>query len=156
MTSTYVAQSAAWSVLGFLFGFGVSQWLTYKAEQEAGRADARAREQRRRIAVGWMLLVLALATVLQGLYFQRKQQQTTQCQARYNAEVSRVIQVRSEIADSDQANLLNLIRVISVAGTPLETRNAVLSFLNKQEALNVERRRNPIPTLRPGECHASD
>lgn len=101
-------------------------------------------------SVGFIVIVLAVATVVQAVVFERQQAIITTCQARFVQDVTDALRVRAEIADQDRANLNELVKAV-LAAQPGTSRNVLSDYLARQAELDQQRRAVPLPNL-PREC----
>lgn len=171
--------SAAWSLLGFVIGWLVGREartietikeavVDERPEEKTVSGGARMpevvvvrQEQSPHFpeptsdgsrTLGWIVIVLALFTILQAAYFTFENQQNVECQAKYNAAVAEVQNRRGEWIDEDRAVLIDFFK--TVYNKPADDEEELQAFRNlirtydRNSALRAE---NPLPSL-PGGC----
>jgi hypothetical protein len=109
--------------------------------------------------VGVVLILLALATVIQGYYFNRQQntgseqnQRVTECQARFNQDFASVLELRSRWANEDRAGLNVMLATVLAGESPAVRRQALVDYLAAVKANDEKRAATPLPDLAHRKC----
>lgn len=112
-------------------------------------------------AVSALLLLLAVGSVGQTLYFQHEQaaqanelSATTECQYRVNKALIEVLNRRQNPSQDKDEALVTMVRTVLEAKSATETRAALRTFINAVDTLNKTRTDNPYPTI-PNDCRPS-
>lgn len=95
--------------------------------------------------VGWVIIVMAIISVITVSYTVSRQQQTLTCQADYNAAFVAALDERSEAAAADRQAQRELLTGMVAARDPATSRTLIDSYLRKLDAADNQRDRNPLP-----------
>lgn len=95
---------------------------------------------------GIVLLVLALLSVGQGVYFTYQNRQITSCQADYNQQFAAQLAARSEISESDRESLAELFDTW-LTKDPKNARQALEDYIKTKERNDEQRKKHPLPEL---------
>jgi hypothetical protein len=157
MTWLDAAQAVLWAAVGFAGGYYVCRANLLVSDTADGKEAQMAQW---RVNPGGALLVVWALVVSGGLTWAAiDRQHVTECQARFNAAVVAAQVTRSRIADEDRAlsvahakTTVTLVRTVSTARTPQETRAALRAYIAANDDLDrraadlaERRRRNPLP-----------
>lgn len=123
-TTSALAASAVGFILGFITGTLV-------------RANWEGRRSRMQL-LAVILMVLAIFTVGQGLYFQHRQ---TQC----NRDFLALIRDRADLADADRENLAGLVERVTGSTGREESRAALRDYLEQKNRIDATRGDHPLP-----------
>lgn len=162
----YFTVALIWSLLGFALGFGFAQYLNFvrfmkMADENDGTAEtsqSRLRRIRRRMGqapyFGWVLIVLALCTVLQVAYYTTEQREAVECLSEYNRAFAAATTVRLDINERDRASNVKLIQS-TINSTSRETsQSALREYLETQKMLDEARDNNETPKFpESSDCH---
>lgn len=83
--------------------------------------------------LGWLVVIMALISMLVVLYGTYQDRQQTQCQARVNAAFFSITKARAQIADDDRQAIRDLVQGISEATTQEE----YAELFDEYDAANV-------------------
>lgn len=166
----YLANSAAWSLVGFVGGWllatvgrdvkdireavmhdeeaPVAEPPVHHVEAQVGRSDTATRW------LGIVVALLAIVTVAQALYLNRKQAEVVECQTNFNNTFSEVSTLRSKLANEDRLALQNMLLALyrqrgADEARRLETFREWVTTVERNER---EREANPLPALPHGDC----
>jgi hypothetical protein len=169
---TEVANSIAWFTAGLVIGFLVGRLRREIREIREvvvdGEPPTRVRHHRSgrlgERALGVIVLLLAVATVVQGIVFERQQARVTACQTRFVDDFTDALRVRDRIADEGRENAREDRDSISkwlqdlLAADPADRQRITEEYLAGRTQLAKERRvldqkrtGTPLPML-PKEC----
>ncbi len=150
---TYTEQSLIWALLGFTTGFAVGYgWRLLHRPHRPDEEDEHVRTpiivtQR---GLGAVLLLLAVAMIVQNYVYQRDRTDIVECQARYNLAMSAAIGERARVAAEDRANLVLLVQRVVHADKEGESTEALRDFLARQEQIDEDRPQ--LPPIPAGRC----
>jgi hypothetical protein len=153
--------SVCWSLIGFLIGWLVGREMLFISqireavvpEEERERTDQMVADtpERRSRLLGFVVVILAVFTVLQGSYFTYESNKKAQCQAQFNEDFRVVLQKRAQWADEDKQALTKLLSDLLVAKQ--NTGRTVLEDYLAATARNDKlRKENPLPKLEDRDC----
>lgn len=100
--------------------------------------------------VGVFVLVLALASVAQLLFFSFSMRSTVECQSQVNQAFLSTLKVRAEIADGDREAIRSLVTDITSADTDAESEQALTKYYDRDRQLQALRNSFTYPEI--GEC----
>lgn len=154
-TTQYLVASLALSGVSFAIGLATGVWLV---ERRGTRREVGKRWIRR--VTPYVPLVVAAMIGLHYIWFVGEEQELEECQSRYNLAVSKTLTIRSKLTARELANQTGLILAVGQmmrepeARTPAEERTQdakfrglFIKFAEEAEAINEERRANPLPEL---------
>jgi len=128
------------------------------------------RLKRRQLIEGAVLILLAVFTVLQGIYFNLEDRSQRACFEEKFTELSKVSKLRSELAERETAATSNVLRVYAKAAGLVkddptqelkpkdearlqrELVAALLSYQDEITAIENSREKNPVPPYPIGVC----
>lgn len=100
-------------------------------------------------ALGVILVLLSLATIVLVAAQTTRLSNTTECQAEYNSAYTKALQDRSEAARQERAAQRTLlVTLLSGPIPPEQARKAFDAYLASLDASDRERDSAPIPNLR--------
>lgn len=142
MTTEYWTNALVYSALGFTAGIIVG--LGIKTRFNIKILDQRMRER----LLGAVLILIALASQAQGLWFQRHQRGVTSCQVQESEDFRQKLRDRGEIANRDRKNINDLISgVLTLKPGDRENGRRILqTYVDKNNQLDKERANNSLPT----------
>jgi hypothetical protein len=150
----------SWSLIGFVGGWLVGREMLYisqireavvpKAERE--RTNHTVTSGQRSRLLGFIVVLLALFSVLQGALFTWDVQKKSECQAQFNSDFAQVATRRALWADEDKAALVKMLTDALNGATPEIRRKAVQDYLDTIEKTDRLRAENPIPKLQDRNC----
>lgn len=152
--------SICWSLIGFLIGWLVGREMLFisqireavVSEDERQRTDhniADTPEKRSRL-LGFVVVTLAVFSVLQGSYYAYETKKSAQCQAQYNDDFAKVLQQRAVWADEDRRELTRTVE--SILTGPNASRKALQDYLDTVAKNDKLRAENPLPDLNDRDC----
>jgi hypothetical protein len=168
---TEVANSVAWFTAGLVIGFLVGRLRREIHEIREvvvdGEPPTRVRHRSKWLgerALGVIVLLLAVATVVQGVVFERQQARVVACQTRFVEDFTEALRVRDRIANEARENARQDRDSISkwlqdvTAADPADRRRITEAYLagrtqlaEERRVLDQQRTGTPLPTL-PKEC----
>lgn len=155
----YVVGSLGWSLLGFAVGWIAASLrrdvLTIKEaivdeEQQFPHGPSVTTATR---WLGVIVILLAVASVIQGVVTQRRLSDVTECQAEFNAEFAEVLTLRADLAEEDRVALQSmLIGIYRVREDDAAQEERFREYVEQIQASNEEREDHPLPELPRGDC----
>lgn len=157
---TYVFQSAAWSIAGFVVGrFSVRLKREVDEIKEAAVSDETASDlPKRRTStdhplsvprwVGVVVIVLSLFTVGQAWYFARQNRETSDCQVATIKEFQKALTTRTDVATEDRRVIDKLVLDVTQATTREQSRAALEAYVAARKANDIERAKSPLPEIK--------
>lgn len=159
---TYTISSILWALGGLVVGFylGRSGQSSTTVNRTGGIAVAtdqsetvtvEATVQRFRDTltfdriVGWVIVVLAVVSVITVSYSVNRQQQSIECQANYNARFVVALNERSDAASADRQAQKDLLTGMFTARDETTRRALVEAYLQKLNDADNKRDDNPLP-----------
>lgn len=98
--------------------------------------------------LGVCLLMLGIASALQLVYFQTKQERIADCQYEVNVALIEVLSARNEATGKQNEKLNLMVKTIKDAKSVQQTQDAMQAFLTASEELKSTRNANPIPDIK--------
>lgn len=141
MLWTNLITSVMGLVIGFLLGVLYSTW---REKHEKGSDFPRI--------VGLIVLLLAVASAAQVVYFQESSNSAAACQYRVNRTLVDTLNVRSELAEDQDQQLSELVRSVLGSRSSEQTRKSLQDYLDANEKLQKSRNSGPLPVV-PEECY---
>ncbi len=142
-------ETAAWTLAGFAGGYAVGRASVRLARDRPPGVGAPARRWTltRQHILGVIVLALAVATIAQGVAFNRATHNLVQCQAAYNASFAEALEARTRSANQAQRSLDELIRTLvsDKTSTRHQRVQAVRHYLDSRAKAEAEKRDNPYP-----------
>lgn len=158
----YVISSLVWSLIGFAVGWLIASMRTdVKTIREAVVHDDERQERERRIDthrlsrwLGLVAMLLAVATVVQGVAQQRRLNDISECQTEYNNDFAQSVQQRSALGDEDRNALQEMLLALyrqrdDSTEERLRTFEEWVATTQRNER---ERAEHPLPELPKGDC----
>lgn len=97
---------------------------------------------------GVILALLAVTTLVTGVYSIHNQQRLARCQAEYNGKFMSQLQERTAIANQDRESLAAMFKGLLEEGSTREERAGLLQdYLKAKEKNDAERKKFPLPDL---------
>lgn len=97
---------------------------------------------------GVLVALLAVATLITGVYSIRNQEQITKCQAEYNKKFIDQLRERTLIANQDREDLAELVTgILRDSRTPADNRKLLEEYLKSKKESDAERKKHPLPEL---------
>lgn len=148
MNDPYAVSAAAWSSLGFVLGF-ISNMIV---SRRPSKVPDEKRAPRHRVVTA-LVVIVTLVSGMQLAWFSYEQRETTECQSKYNQAFTDALRVRAVVADSDRENLTKMVKAITEAKTPEDSRKALDEYLATKARNDVERAQAKYPDVPPsGRC----
>jgi hypothetical protein len=95
--------------------------------------------------VGWVIIVMAVISVITVSYAVSRQQQAVTCQADYNAAFVAALNERSDAAAADRQAQRELLTGMVIARDPATSRTLIDAYLRKLDDADDQRDENPLP-----------
>lgn len=95
--------------------------------------------------VGWLVILLAVLSVLTVSYTVSRQQQVVTCQADYNVAFVAALKERSEAAVTDRQAQRALFSGVVQAKDPVSVRKLIDDYLAALDAADDRRDEHPLP-----------
>lgn len=102
--------------------------------------------------LGVVVILLAVVTVAQGVYFSRQARETSHCQAQFNSDFSTALTLRNGWAAEDRAQLTKMIDTVLTGATPEVRRKALEDYLAAVHKNDALRAQHPLPELSDRDC----
>ncbi|GAA2554864.1 hypothetical protein GCM10010423_65050 [Streptomyces levis] len=96
---------------------------------------------------GVLLLILALLTVANGVYFSVQNRHATRCQAEYNSQFIEQINTRAKISESDRESLVKLVKQVIGSQDRETSRKALAEYVETLERNDEYRKKHPLREL---------
>jgi hypothetical protein len=139
---------------------GVVGWYVAKkrrAKDDANHTPTDSRNLFTR-AVSALLVLLAIGSTFQIMYFQHQQERqaaqlakVTDCQYRVNKALIEVLSNRQNPTQEKDKRLVDMVQAILTAKSREESRKVLTDFIDAMNALDATRTSNPYPTI-PADC----
>lgn len=100
--------------------------------------------------IGVLVLVLALASLAQLLFFSYSMRQTIECQSNVNQAFLSTLQARAQIGDGDRDAIRNLVKDFTSSEGQDAFNNAVKTYEQKNKQLDALRSSFQYPEI--GDC----
>lgn len=139
----YVANSAAWSVVGVVGTLTLQKLKERKPMTSATRSNKPSWNT----IIGFFIMAMSLISVVYVYGQTSKQSQFVACQGRVNAEFQRALQARQDIADQDRRTVDDLVIGVTQGQTPGERQAALVRYIRQRKVNDAERQRNPLPNV---------
>lgn len=156
-----ILASVSWSLIGFLLGWLVGREMLFisqireavVSEEERERTDHKVTPEKRSRLLGFIVVLLALLSVLEGAYYTWDTEKKTACQAHYNADFTKVVGLRAQWADDDKRALNKMLSdILGAAGQPGKGRDILIKYIQSTERTDKLRAENPLPKLEDRNC----
>lgn len=95
--------------------------------------------------IAWVIIVLAVGSVVTMSYTMNRQQQTLTCQAGYNEAFVAALEERSTAAAADRQAQRVFLTGIATARTPEQSRAQMENYLRALDQADERRDDNPLP-----------
>lgn len=149
--------SFCWSLIGFLLGWLSCREMLFISQireavvpkEERERTDQKTQANSR--LLGWVVVLLAVVSVLQGSYYTWQNQKVAQCQASYNADFAKVLRLRAQWADEDKKAESKLFSDF-LGAKPGTGRNILQEYLDVTNRTDKLRQETPLPKLEDRDC----
>lgn len=102
-------------------------------------------------AFGALILLLAMASIGEGVYFQHKQESSLECQYKVNSALIEVLTTRTNASKTSNEKLVETFKAILRLESPEERRQAIQDFIDEMDRLKATQEANPIPKI-PNDC----
>lgn len=141
-TLLYLAESLAWTAVGFIAGY-----LAARMTRDLNTlAHQRPRHVNGHLVLGVVVAVLGVLTVAQAYVSTRATERLTECQQRYSNEFADALDARALSAQRAQRSLDNLIRTLADPDAgQADRRAAVRAYLASRDEAETQQQRNPLP-----------
>lgn len=97
---------------------------------------------------GVLLALLAIATLVTGIYSIRNQERISRCQAHYNQAFVEQLRARTDISTSDRESLAATIQGFLQPGmTPERKKKLLEDYLETKKENDAKRQEHPLPEL---------
>lgn len=157
---TELLASVSWSLIGFLVGWLVGREMLFISQireatvpqDERERTDHKVTPASRSRLLGFIVVLLALFSVVQGSFYTYDTQKTSQCQAQFNADFAKVIGLRAQWADENSQALNKMLDGVLNGATPEIRRKFLVDYLNIIHANDAKRAATPLPKLEDRNC----
>jgi hypothetical protein len=153
--------SVCWSLIGFLIGwlFGremlfitqIREAVVPEEERDLTEHKVADTPEKRSRLLGFIVVILAVFTVLQGSYFTYENKKQAQCQAQYNSDFAAVVRKRAQWADEDKQAELKLFRDL-LGAKPGTGAKILQDYLETTSRTDKLRQENPLPKLEDRDC----
>lgn len=158
----YLANSAAWSLVGFAGGWLVASMgrdvkdirqAVVREEEDAPMNHPHISTSTTTRWLGIFVAALAIVTVAQSVWLTQRQSEVVTCQARFNDAFAQAVKYRATLQDADRDALNTLTVNLYKLRNASEQRRAeeFTRYLARVEDTNAERAKHALPTL-PGRC----
>ena len=154
-----ILPSLSWSLIGFLVGWLFGREMLFISqireavvpEEERAVTDHSKMSGARSKVLGYVVIVLAVFSVLQGSYYAYQTSQTSSCQAQFNADFAVVVAKRAQWANEDKAAETKLWKDF-LSAKPGEPREILAAYLQATARTDALRAENPLPKLEDRDC----
>ncbi|MFD5451660.1 hypothetical protein [Streptomyces sp. NPDC127100] len=96
---------------------------------------------------GAIIAIMAVATLVTGLYSIHNQERITRCQADINHQFIVQLRARNEISTSDRESLARTIQGFLQPGTRESRKKLLEDYLKTKEENDAKRQKHPLPAL---------
>lgn len=148
----YLLESVPWALGGFLVGYltGAHVRRTHARQDNTEDSVSRRKWLSSQQILGLVVVLLAVATVVQGVLTTRATEQLAECQQRYSSEFAETINARAQSTSEAQDALDRLMTLVGEAvrepGTDTgAVQRAIDDYLASRREAEANRQRNPYP-----------
>lgn len=100
-----------------------------------------------------MIAVIVFGSALYLAWFSYDQRQRSECQAKYNTDVARVVETRNAITDRERkAQVSFFLKLAEVGNNRQESSKIFRSYITQVKEFQRQRDQNPIPHLSERAC----
>lgn len=110
------------------------------------------RLKRRQMIEGSVLILLAIFTVCQAIYFNIQANDQRDCLRQNVAALNKSYSARANLVTRDSAVKTKVITTIASAKTSEQVRKALDTFIADQHEIDMARKSHPVPPFPPGSC----
>lgn len=110
------------------------------------------RLRRRQRIEGIVLILLAIFTTLQAVYFSIQNNEQNDCVATVVTKLNRNFEARAKVTQADSDVKKRAITHAFEAQTREQFLRVKAQYLAEQKRIDLERKQHPVPPLPPGRC----
>lgn len=146
----YAISSILWALCGLVVGFFLGRsGQAVNRTRGAELSETTAHRFRDSVAfdrlVGWVVIVMAVISVITVSYTVSRTQQVVTCQADYNAAFVLAFDERSQAAAADRQAQRELLTGMVTTRDPATSRTLIDTYLRKLDEADNQRDDNPLP-----------